>query len=451
MPVRIAIDGYNQTALNVYCFFLDSGDGVEVIGWVGKLPEGEWPDGYAPPTVYPDVDALLKAGEPDLLFSTRGIGARAGTDYRGKIIDVGEGSAEGALFTYLASARETGFEHLPQVLRDIGAFCESVQVVDAYTDPLPKLNEILEQAMALCGADLGFVMLPGELAGELDLVVAMGEQAARFLKKTIRIEGSLIEAVMELGRSLLMRLAPEDLAYDEFLREAGASCLLAVPLQAGGRATGVLLVGRSRDEDFTAYHLGMLTVAAAHASLALQIADLYSELETNTMRDSASGLYNQHFFHSRLVDEVNRARRYSLNVCLLVLEVDDLEEYARRNGRVMTDFIIAELGKIIIKSTREVDVPARYSDNRFAVLLPETRRLGAMRLAERLCQTITEYPFPSQDKKEVEQLTACIGAASFPANADNETSLMQRAVLAMEAARAAGPGSARLYSDDLRK
>ena len=34
---------------------------------------------------------------------------------------------------------------------------------------------------------------------------------------------------MEMGRSLLMRLAPEDLASDEFLREAGAVCVMAVP------------------------------------------------------------------------------------------------------------------------------------------------------------------------------------------------------------------------------
>ena len=187
-----------------------------------------------------------------------------------------------------------------------------------------------------------------------------------------------------------------------------------------------------------AYHLGMLTVAAVNASLALQIAGLYSELETNTMRDSASGLYNQHFFHSRLVDEVNRARRYSLNVCLLVLEVDDLEEYARRNGRIMADFIIMEMGKIIIKSTREVDVPARYGDNRFAVLLPETRRLGAMRLAERLCETSWSTPSPPRTRRRWSSLPL-IGVSSFPANADNDNALLQRSVMALEAAQAAGP------------
>ena len=179
MPVLIAIDGNNQTSLRVYCFFTDVGNGVEVIGWVGPVPE-EWPDGYEFPTVFPDVASLLQHREPDILFSTRGVGARAGTDYRGKIIDIGEDSPESVLFTCLAEARGRGVEQLPGILKDIGDFYQSVQVVDAYTDPLPKLNEILEHAMGLCGADFGFVLLPGELAGELDLAVALGEQASRY-------------------------------------------------------------------------------------------------------------------------------------------------------------------------------------------------------------------------------------------------------------------------------
>ena len=140
-----------------------------------------------------------------------------------------------------------------------------------------------------------------------------------------------------------------------------------------------------------------------------------------------------------------------MNVCLLVLDMDEFDEYTRRNGRVMADLVLSDIGSIIKKTTRDVDVAARIGEGRFAILLPETRRLGAMRLAERLRKVIEEYPFAAQDGKETEQLTACVGVSSFPANADNETTLMQRAVLTMQAAQAAGPSQVRLYSDDLRK
>jgi diguanylate cyclase (GGDEF)-like protein len=451
VTLRIAFDGYNEMALKV-CNYLHEMDGdIEVVGWVGESPPPEQLAGMDIPSGFADLDTLIREKGLDLLFSVRGEGAREGTGFDGKITDISEGSAENALLGYLASVQKAESDQLRRVLKNISTFCDSVQVIDAYTDPLPKLNQILDHSISLCEAELGFVLLPGELADELDLAVARGEDTARFLNKTIRIEGSVLEAVMDMGKSLLLKLAPEDLAADEFLREAQVSSLMAVPLQVGGRTVGVFLVGRRGDNDFLAYHLGVLTVAAAQASLALQISQLYGELETNTTRDGVSGLFNEGFFQSRLTEEVNRARRYSLNVGLLVLEVDEFDEYTRDNGRVVADLVLSDIGSIIQKTTRDVDVPARIGEGRFAILLPETRRLGALRLAERMRQVIGEYPFPTQDKKETEQLTACVGVSSYPANADTDTTLLQRATLAMQAAQAAGPGQVRLYSDDLRK
>ncbi|MDD5666663.1 MAG: diguanylate cyclase, partial [Actinomycetota bacterium] len=77
------------------------------------------------------------------------------------------------------------------------------------------------------------------------------------------------------------------------------------------------------------------------------------------------------------------------------------------------------------------------------------RRLGAMRLAERIRKVIEEYPFPSREKKEVESLTACVGVSSFPANADNDQDLMEKALAALTTAKAAGPNNVRLYSDNM--
>jgi two-component system cell cycle response regulator len=165
--------------------------------------------------------------------------------------------------------------------------------------------------------------------------------------------------------------------------------------------------------------------------------------------DSASGLFNLHYFQHQLHQEVSRARRYSLNVCLVFFELDDYNGYIERNGRYMGDFILSDIGNIVKRNTREVDTAARYGDNLFAVLLPETRRLGAMRLAERIRKVMDEYPFPSRERKEVERLTVCVGVSSFPANADNEQDLVNKALAALTSAKTAGPNNVRLYSDSI--
>lgn len=450
MTLRIAFDGYNELAAKAYGFLHEMGGDIEFAGWVGELPDVEWSKGVPTPPRYPDLDSLLRDKSLDILFSTRGEEARRGSSYKGNITNIGGGSPENAFLAYLTSVREADDEHLRQVLRDISTFYESVQVVDAYTDPLPKLTEVLVHAIKLCGADVGFVLLPGELPGELDMVVADGKGAAHPINRSVRVAGSILDAVMELGKSLSLKLSPEDFDTDEFLREAGVKSLMAVPLKMSGRAAGVLLVGRRNEDGFMPYLLGVLTVAATQASLALQISQLYGKLESNITRDAVSGLFNQYFFLSRLAEEVNRARRYSLVVCLVVLELDGFDQYERNNGSALADLALSDLGNAIRKSTREVDVPARIGESRFAVLLPETRRLGAMRLAERLRQVVEDYPFPAQKGREAERLTACVGVASFPASAENDTVLLEKAVLAMEAAQAAGPDQVRLFSDDLR-
>ena len=447
--MRIAFEGRGDLAVRVYRYFLETGGDVEVAGWVGEPPAGGWPEELPHPFVYPDLATACAEGGVDILFSERGEAARPGSGFEGKIADLGPGSAEALLLEQLTSSHEAESARLREAIRDIGAFCGSVQVVGAYTDPLPKMREVLGRAIPTCDAELGFVFLPGEVPGEMEVAAAKGEGAERFAGKTVRLAGSVLEAVMEGGKSLLLQLAPEDLEADAFLRETGMKVLMAAPLLLAGDPAGVIAVGRRSQQPFLPNHLGLLTVAAAQASLALQVARLYGDLEANANRDPASGLYNQAFFQSKLQEEVNRARRYSLNVCLLLLELDDFEQYALRNGRALADLVISDMGSILRKGTREVDVPAYLGEGRFALLLPETRRLGAMRLAERLRKLVEEYPFPSQDREREERITICVGIASFPASADNDRTLLERAEAALRAARKEGPNRVLLYSDNL--
>ncbi len=446
MAVRIAFQGTGELAIKVYRYFMETGSDVEIVGWIGRLPRERWPEDLRQPEEYPDLDSACRAAGIDILFSESGERVREGTGYAGKISDIGPGSAESLLLEQLTSAHEAQSSRMREAIRDIANLCGSVQVVGAYTDPLPKLKETLEQAVPACGAELGLILLPGELAGEMEVAAAAGEDAGRLSGKNVNVSGSVLEAVMEAGKSIIMQLAAEDLTSDALLREAGVSFLMAIPLLVNGSPAGAIVAARRREQPFSPHQMGVLTVAATQASLALQVARLYGDLEANATRDPVSGLFNQAFFHSRLQEEVNRARRYSLNVCLLLMDIDGFDLYALRNGRALADLVISDMGNILRKGTREVDVPAHLGEGRFALLLPETRRLGAVRLAERLRSVVEEYPFPSQDRERDERLSVCVGIASFPANADNERTLMERALDALRAAQARGPNNVHLFT-----
>ncbi len=149
----------------------------------------------------------------------------------------------------------------------------------------------------------------------------------------------------------------------------------------------------------------------------------------------------------RSVDlEMMRATRYNLNVGLAVFAVNDLEDYEERNGRLMRDLALEDVASIISRNIRKIDVAARLEDERMAILLPETGRLGALRLAERIRIVVEEYPFPSRDLSHVERLTVNGGISVYPSIAENRDQLTNQAHEALEEAMRAGRNRTTLYN-----
>ena len=82
--------------------------------------------------------------------------------------------------------------------------------------------------------------------------------------------------------------------------------------------------------------------------------------------------------------EVARSRRYARPLALLMIDVDGLRAVNDTRGHPAGDKLLAALAAILREGVREVDLPARYGGDEFAVLLPETTLDGAAIAAERL-------------------------------------------------------------------
>lgn len=442
---RIAFIGFNP-----YCArlvqALSSSPEVEVVGILAEEKPSDWPSHLDLPLLFTTRRDLLRTGSPDLLLVADEIGELKGIPVKCGVIHVHEGSAAARLLEALPVAVHADLPREEDVA-EISSICSSVNVIEAYSDPLPKLTQLLDRALAISGANLGAILLPGDTMDELDVVLARGEGASQFVGRALSATESLCGRVFDAGMAYQAELDTEMEEYP-YLENSGVKRMIVFPLRAEGRVIGVFALGRG-EEGFDMLRMPLLTIIADQAGLAILISRLYSELETNVVEDSASGLFNLHYFQHQVRQEMSRARRYSLNVCLVFFEIDDYEGYIKRNGRYMGDFILSDIGNIAKRNTREVDTAARYAENMFAVLLPETRRLGAMRLAERIRKVMDEYPFPSRERKEVERLTVCVGVSSYPANADNEQEIINKALAALTAAKAEGPNNVRLYSNSI--
>jgi len=119
-----------------------------------------------------------------------------------------------------------------------------------------------------------------------------------------------------------------------------------------------------------------------------------------------------------------------------MFDIDHFKRFNDTYGHLQGDIIIKEISRILIASTRSIDVCARYGGEEFAVILIEIERPAAGEVAERL-RRMVEAARASFDGAEL-GVTASFGVACFPDDAEDKQKLIEAADSALYRAKAAG-------------
>ena len=131
-------------------------------------------------------------------------------------------------------------------------------------------------------------------------------------------------------------------------------------------------------------------LAALSERLARRTFRLELELEVLATRDSLTGAHNRRSFLRQAGHEIDRARRGARPVSLLMVDIDRFKSINDTHGHPVGDEVIRTLARTCQETLRSVDVLGRLGGEEFAIILPETGAEGALRVAERLRQTLAE-------------------------------------------------------------
>ncbi len=162
-----------------------------------------------------------------------------------------------------------------------------------------------------------------------------------------------------------------------------------------------------------------------------------------TSRDFLTGLYNHMYFHTRLQDEIARAKRHDRQLSVLMMDLDRFKCINDTLGHIVGDSAVAQLAEVIRQSVREIDIPVRYGGDEFAVILPDTDHEQALLAAERIRASVEAHTFLAipvgelsgisaspRDSKPL-RLTITIGAATYPADHASKDGLAMAADIAL--------------------
>ena len=160
--------------------------------------------------------------------------------------------------------------------------------------------------------------------------------------------------------------------------------------------------------------------------------------------DKLTGLFDRQHFMELSQQLFIVAQRYQNDLSLILFDIDHFKQINDQFGQVMADTVTQCVARVARQHTRNADVLARYSDEEFILILPNTRIREALGVAENIRKAVSRCR-EIDDEGEV-TATISVGIAEMLPDQDNLYQLIQRANQALYEAKAAGCDSCKIFT-----
>jgi diguanylate cyclase (GGDEF)-like protein len=209
---------------------------------------------------------------------------------------------------------------------------------------------------------------------------------------------------------------------------------LCIPLLSFGQTVGVLCLESAKLGAFDAADVPPLESVADICANAIQNAHYFEGVRRMAYVDGLTGVFNRRYFETRIAEEIERAKRYSAAMALIMIDIDHFKLLNDEFGHLMGDDVLRQMSTIFTQNVRKVDVACRYGGEEFAIIVPETSGDDASSVAQKLRKAIQNHVFPGLPHA----ITISAGIASCPANGTSRDELVKAADAALYAAKQAG-------------
>jgi diguanylate cyclase (GGDEF)-like protein len=189
---------------------------------------------------------------------------------------------------------------------------------------------------------------------------------------------------------------------------------------------------------FRVEHLKIIIERSLKRKKLLEISMEVERYKKLSQIDELTDLYNRRFFQQALATELTRARRYERQLSLLMLDIDNFKKYNDENGHIAGDDLLKKVAWVLRGATRDCDYACRYGGEEFAIIAPETPKIGASRLGLRLRKVIEKEEFKYSECFPQGRVTVSVGLATYPEDASDLKTLIEMADGAMYKAKNEG-------------
>ena len=159
-------------------------------------------------------------------------------------------------------------------------------------------------------------------------------------------------------------------------------------------------------------------------------------LETLSITDSLTGLYNRKKLDDILADQFARFKRNQRAFAILMLDIDHFKRLNDTYGHLAGDQVLSSVARTLFSSIRNIDFTARYGGEEFVIVLPETTLSAAREMAERIRIQVSGASYQFNDQSIA--VTLSIGIANSRDSDQSADTILARADRMLYEAKRAG-------------
>lgn len=162
------------------------------------------------------------------------------------------------------------------------------------------------------------------------------------------------------------------------------------------------------------------------------------EVQKEAMTDGLTGIANRKYFDMTLRTAAAVAMEEGSPLCLLMIDIDHFKVFNDTYGHQVGDEVIKLVAHVLKQQVKGQDTPARYGGEEFAIVLPDTRLIDALQLAENIRRAVASKKIVRRNSGEnLGSIALSLGGASYRPG-ESMSALIERADAALYLAKRAG-------------
>jgi diguanylate cyclase (GGDEF)-like protein len=163
-----------------------------------------------------------------------------------------------------------------------------------------------------------------------------------------------------------------------------------------------------------------------------ELVEKNKELEVLSVTDKLTGLFNRRKIDQVLDEELIRARRYDVDFCVIIVDLDHFKRINDTHGHAVGDEVLVRIGQILRHTTRDADALGRLGGEEFLVVCRHSPVDTTLALADKIRAAVAAHDFTG-----IGHVTASFGVAACRGD-DSAASLLARADAALYRAKDGG-------------